>query len=241
MGRLLKLLRRSSGGGAAFSPADVPDLVEWLKADAGLYTTAAGSTPAASNGDPVGRWEDQSAGLNHLTQATGAARPTLVTAAVNSRPCVRYDGVDDFLASAMFTRSQPHFLLLVAKLRTWTANTYWLDAGNVDRAVLYSGGTNGVGTYAGSDGPAINNVSGSWVILGTAFAGASSSITLNAGTPVTGNAGTSGADGLTLGSRAGGSSFTEIDVAEVIAYTRVPTAQERSDLLAYLNARYAIY
>lgn len=56
------------------------DLVAHYRADAGLFTTAGGTTPATADGDPVGRWEDQSGNGHHAVQATDANRPTLEAA-----------------------------------------------------------------------------------------------------------------------------------------------------------------
>lgn len=78
-------------------PSGVQGLVLWLKADAGRFTTAAGSTAASADADPVGRWEDQSGSGLHVLQATDAARPTYRT---TTRRSIRFDGVNDCLRAA---------------------------------------------------------------------------------------------------------------------------------------------
>ena len=45
----------------------------------------------------VTQWDDQSGQANHAVQATDSRAPILVTGAVNGRPVLRFDGVDDFL------------------------------------------------------------------------------------------------------------------------------------------------
>lgn len=87
-------LRRSRD----FSPADIPGLALWLRADAGVLNPAG---TAAINGDPVATWQDQSGNARHATQGTTARRPTLVTGVLNGRPAVRFDGVDDLLGGAL--------------------------------------------------------------------------------------------------------------------------------------------
>jgi len=75
----------------------------WYDATRGLYTTAAGSTAAVNDGDPVGRWEDQSGNGRNLTQVTISSpdrRPTLKLSIYNSRNTVRFDGTDDAIISA---------------------------------------------------------------------------------------------------------------------------------------------
>lgn len=78
-------------------PNAIPGLVFWLRAFTGRYTTAAGSTPADADGDPVGRWEDQTSGARNVVQATDAARPTYRT---TTRKSIRFDGSDDHLSYA---------------------------------------------------------------------------------------------------------------------------------------------
>lgn len=97
--RVITLLRRRSG----ISPDQVAGLQLWLKADAGLYQDSAGATPAAADGDPVGRWSDQSGNGRHATQATAAKRLTLRTGGngVNGLPALRADGVDDYLETGV--------------------------------------------------------------------------------------------------------------------------------------------
>jgi hypothetical protein len=93
---------KGAGGAGAFSPLSLPGLVLWLDASSAssLFTTAAGSTASVSDGDPVGRWEDLSGGGRNVTQGTASRRPTLKLAVRGGRNVVRFDGVDDVLASS---------------------------------------------------------------------------------------------------------------------------------------------
>lgn len=91
------------------NPSAVSGLALWLKADAGRFTTASGSTPASANGDPVGRWNDATSNAQNVSQATDAARPTYRTAT----PSIRFDGVDDYLRFAG-SRSDELGSLLIA-------------------------------------------------------------------------------------------------------------------------------
>ena len=87
-----------SGVPAAFSPLDISGLQLWLKADAGLWQDSVGGTPAASDGDVVGAWADQSGNARHATQATTSKKPLLKLAIQNGRDVVRFDGGDDWLS-----------------------------------------------------------------------------------------------------------------------------------------------
>ena len=77
-----------SGGGAAFSPTDIAGLKEFL-----LSTRIVG----LNDGDAVATWSDLSGTSNDATQGTAARRPIYKTSQLNGRPCVRFDGVDDWM------------------------------------------------------------------------------------------------------------------------------------------------
>ena len=67
----------------------------------GSITQGAKATkPELRYGDLVAAWADQSGAGNHVSQSTAAQRPMFIAAAVNGRPVVRFDGVDDGLVSA---------------------------------------------------------------------------------------------------------------------------------------------
>lgn len=75
---------------APFSPQNLPGLAAWYRSDRGLWQDTAGTIPAVADGDPVGRWDDQSGNGRHLTQATAGLRPLLKLAIQNGRPVVRF-------------------------------------------------------------------------------------------------------------------------------------------------------
>lgn len=70
------------------------DPVLWLKADAGVYTDA--GITAATNGQTVQQWNDQSGNNKHATQAIAANRPTLITNALNGKPLLRFSTASGF-------------------------------------------------------------------------------------------------------------------------------------------------
>jgi hypothetical protein len=76
-------------------PTDITNLVAWLpRTAASRLTTIAGSTPVASGGDTIGRWEDSSGAGNHFT-STGddTTRPTYDAVNVGTV----FDGTNDML------------------------------------------------------------------------------------------------------------------------------------------------
>jgi hypothetical protein len=85
-----------------FTPASLPGLIGWYKADAGVFSDA-GITPA-TNGGTIQQWNDQSGHGNNLLQATSASRPTYTTGALNSLPVIDNP-------SAMFMQTNSSFAL----------------------------------------------------------------------------------------------------------------------------------
>lgn len=67
----------------------------WMKANAGAFTNAGGTT-AATDGTLVQRWNDQSGIGNNATQATSGNRPTFKTNIINSNPVLRF-ATDQFI------------------------------------------------------------------------------------------------------------------------------------------------
>src|SRR5205814_8881189 len=63
----------------------------WLIADAGVTAGAGGKVTA---------WQDQSGNGNNAAQTTADMSPLLVNNAINGKPVLRFDGVDDFLEVA---------------------------------------------------------------------------------------------------------------------------------------------
>src|SRR5438128_2330986 len=70
----------------------VTDVLQlWLKADAGVTAGAGGKVTA---------WQDQSGKGNNASQTVADTSPLLVNNAINGKPVLRFDGVDDFLEVA---------------------------------------------------------------------------------------------------------------------------------------------
>lgn len=76
----------ASEHGAYYDPSDLST----------LFQDAAGTTPVAADGDPVGLIQDKSGNGNHATQSTSASRPLYRTD--GSLHWLEFDGVDDSLA-----------------------------------------------------------------------------------------------------------------------------------------------
>lgn len=79
-----RMRRAASGlavpGGGEFSPADLPNLALWLKADSLSLT----------DNDPVTAWPDDGPDSLTIEQATSARRPVFKTNVINGLPAVRF-------------------------------------------------------------------------------------------------------------------------------------------------------
>ena len=75
-------------GFPTFLPSQISGLKLWLKAD----------SLSLSDGDAVGTWADQSGNANDATQTTAVNKPSFKTNIVNSKPVIRFDGVNDYFS-----------------------------------------------------------------------------------------------------------------------------------------------
>jgi hypothetical protein len=76
----------------ALTRAELARVEAYLAAKWGISGVHA---PATATNDPVGAWLDKSGNGRHLTQATSAARPSLLPTGISSKPCLNFDGTDD--------------------------------------------------------------------------------------------------------------------------------------------------
>jgi hypothetical protein len=70
------------------SPDELPGLQLWLESDAGI----------TYDSDGVSLWADQSGTDNHAVQTDADLRPAFVAHGLGSKPVLRFDGADDYLA-----------------------------------------------------------------------------------------------------------------------------------------------
>ena len=218
--------------GVSFSPKDIPGLQLWLKADAGLYTDAAMTTPAVNDADVVGGWADQSGQGNNATQATTANKPLLKLAIVNGKPVVRFAS-DDRLVTAAFASplAQPFTIICVSRIASGYA---------------YSGATPaapGAGLFQSliTAGAALVYTQNTNTVIYTAlFSGASSNLRINGTSVASGNAGASTMEDLGIGSKYDSTFHLAGDMAELLVYSALSTPNAAS-IEAYLNSRFALY
>ncbi|HEC41747.1 MAG TPA: hypothetical protein ENI20_02835, partial [Bacteroides sp.] len=101
--------------------------VIWLRADLGTLNS---SDAAASNGEGIKTWEDQSGNQNHVVQAAGGQQPLLSNNGINSMPSITYDGSDDYMMAELSTLSAPLTLFTVSKFTDAGADDYLISMGD---------------------------------------------------------------------------------------------------------------
>lgn len=242
------LASAQNGPGGVGSTDGTSSLALWLVGDNGTFQSAAGSTTASANNDPVGRWEDRSGNGRNVTQATTARLPALHTSALNGHATLLFDnttsGSEDFLRSATISPAlaQPLTLFAVA-LKSGSGSTAQtiIDSrtAGTNTMVLGYSGTSQARINAGSD-VTINVTQSSATIYRGVFNGTSSSIAVNGGSPATGSAGTRTADGFTVGGNRSTAQFLNGEIAELLVYGADLIAAEKTIVENYLAAKYAI-
>jgi hypothetical protein len=211
-------------------------MVLWLKADAGVNT-------------PVNSWQDQSGLDNSARQPVTANQPTLLNNSINGRPVVHFSGSSEYLnLPNVMSGASSGEIFVVTQVPTAmpttgsvllqfgaNANTYgavypWTDGKLYDD--FGSSAQQVLGTFPVITQPHIYNVSaqaGSWVarINGNqVYSNATNTVSFTT-TPL-------------LGTRLMKDYTYNGNVAEVIVYNRVLSAEERGLVLSYLDYKYLI-
>jgi hypothetical protein len=105
----------------------------WLKADAGITL----------NGSAVTQWSDQSGNNVNASQPTAGQQPVLVASAVNGKPAVKFDGVNDYLTFTLQTNGLTGATLILVSQSDIDYNGDW---NGVARAPLFFNETAGWGS-----------------------------------------------------------------------------------------------
>lgn len=213
-----------------FSPAHIANMVGWFRADDVVLD---GSSLAQTSNDRSGL------GRN-LTQATTGSRPPIST--LGTRAAFNFDGVDDFLASAVFTSTpQPFTVVYRAKwagtgsvggqrVGDFSFNRYFNSVNSTGLAYQINAGVVANIPFASLPG---GSATGDYV-WSVILSGASSIARCNGAQVFSGNLGTVGMDQFSLGASAGGGSPFVGLITEMIAYSRALTVTELQALETYL-------
>jgi len=227
--------------------------VHWYRSDQGLWQDA-GVTPATSDGDPVGRWEDLTANADHLNQSTAANKPTLQNGAtdlLNGHPVIRFDGTNDSLQGAYTTAgtlTQPATLFAVAALDAVSVNndatTVLTDGDDSTNRMIFAKTSAGdpdnwrIISGAQLDGGAADSDWHIWTVLFNILASQFWKDGVTEGGP--GNTSGQTPDGLTAGSSYAGSSNWDGDITEIIIYDANLPDADKNQVAQYLADRYGL-
>ena len=228
-----------------FDPSDLSPVAWYDFSDPTLLFTDAGSTNVSSDADLIYQANDKSVNTNHLIQTTQTKRFLYKTAARNGLSIGRSDGIDDYM-QVSFTLTQPTEVWLVFWDDSWSSGSYYFDGATTPNMILYQTGTTPeLSLYAGSasniDNP--DATLSSIHIARSLFSGTSSSITIDNGSAVVGNAGTSSGDGITIAANGGlgNNWFSSMDVCEVIIFNSAQSAANIANMKTWLNNKWGAY
>lgn len=252
-----KLMGVGNANGVAFSPDSISGLALWLDANdsATRFQDSAGTTPSVSDSDPVGRWTDKSGAGKHVTQTTGSRRGTLKLSIVNGKPVVRFDGVDDDLSNASRLLTSVNGFAFFFVVHTVGATLtdgnrafgYNSPAEN-DLALLFPDGKPALRVAGGepaANGPSSRSGGTASFMLSVVSNGTTITMWDNqvVGTPRTQSVSgfSSSADGFGLGSLFGGSGYTQIDFAEILAWSVALSAGQRGQVETYLTSKWGAF
>lgn len=167
-----------------YLPSDNPtSLVAWFRRGVGV----------TSSGGFASAWADQSGNGRDLLQANGAHQPAYDGSAV-----LTFDGVSDRM-EAVFALNQPHQVSMLMNLETVVAGRVFFDGSVAYAQVFVANATPTLSAYAGASAITSDTLSAAtYHALTTLFNGASSSITIDGGSPATGNPGALNPGGFLL-------------------------------------------
>lgn len=217
--------------GDSFDPVTDPNLVAWYRADLGISLF----------GSDVANWANQRGSDVHTDlQGNTLNYPTFVASnsSYNNQPTVHFPNTMAYSEGDWSTPLlQPCTIFMVADNANTTGE--WFD-GDVARAIVGGGGAAPLYMYAGNllTGTALGS---SKSAICAVFNGASSALYVSAKTPtVTGDAGSSGIDRLSIGFHNVMIYGMNGDVGELLVFDKALDATERGGVWSYISNRYAI-
>jgi len=223
----IEFLGNRPAGGSYIPPAaDI--LADYNPGDADTVTVVTGVSALAD-----------AAGVSpNLEQSTGNEQPLLIAGGLAGFDTMLFDGSNDFIFQASGNFSQPTTIYLVGRQITW-----------VDGGGFYDGLNNGsmrfkmrtaepqLGIEAGGDVGTISLAEGSWGIFTAIFNGGSSQIRLNKEAAVTGDAGPFSGQRFRVGI---GSSFGNVEIARIVAYTVAHDTSAQNAIIQGLADQYGL-
>ena len=192
-----------------------------------------------NDGDAVSTWTDETGNGYDLT--AGSA-PSYVASGLNGNPIVQFDGSGNYLDAAFTTVSQAFHIFIVVtqrRINTSSSERYMGSADSTNWTFQQLADADDVNMFAGSNfnnsGVADTNAH----IYSCLYDGSNTTLRQDGTIIATGNAGTNGMDGLTLGTNNNGDNPAPIDVAECLVYP-MDKSGVQSDVESYLADKWGI-
>jgi hypothetical protein len=218
-----------------FDPTTIAGLSLWVKGDTGITL----------NGSKVSAWADQSGNGKNLIQNTAGNQPTYLASAKNGKPGVRFTiAATSFMSTSNFASAIAHPMIFIVYTQTQVVagnQEYVFDAGGGDRVQMNKNQNNRTAMYAGAQIQINETYPLSWRIRVCSFNGSSGAMYTNGVQNIAGNVGNQTMPNFVLGRWAGGSAYSEFDVAEILIYNSILSDSDRNNVEGYLNRRYAIF
>lgn len=198
----------------------------------------------------VSQWTDQSTGANHEIQATGANQPgyTAADATLGNRGTLQGGGTKTLNCAGVVCPIS-YWMLAVVKQKTWTAGRCLTSSpGGSGLVQIMQSGVSPQLTGRGGNSGAVQSVDtggaalGAWKRISMAESNATTDF-LKVGSVVsTGTAfgRTATSNQLTLLSAWGGGNVADVDIAEFIMTTGIPTPTEIANIDSYLSSYYSL-
>lgn len=169
-----------------------------------------------------------------LAQGTAASQPTYNADGPMGKPSLVFDGSNDSMSVACAAMVQPTVVIWGGRQVTWTDSDHVLNSPG-DVVLAQRVVSPGFRLYAGTSlDYATGMALGQWGVITATLNGASSSITINKTIGVSGNAGTSPANGLNLGGKSVGQ-YANIETFGLIVMTNTSAAATNYARLGFLG------
>ena len=125
-----------------------------LSSNLAMWLDAEDASTITLNGSTVSQWSDKSGNGRHATQATAANQPTYASSAINSKPALSLDGVNDFmnlpLSSSVINNQASVFMVvrITTAQSNYNATLAWsIGVGSVSVGIGPFGAANTYGLY----------------------------------------------------------------------------------------------
>lgn len=216
-------------GVGGFSPLDVSGLAYWFDGMDETTLTLAGND--------VTQWDDKSGNSRNVTP--GANSPSY--SAVTHR--LTFDKTNtENLRNTSFTLTAPYIIFVAYKKTVSTDTSEYMIGSPSNVAGLIGTSSSGAGRFLMLSGVNLyyNGSDGNDNIHTCEFNGVNSNYWLNDVGPTNGDSGANNPTGVEIGSVNNGAVHINAELMELFAYDNLITAQERTDLIAYLQDKWGI-